>query len=583
MGRAVAIGVTILIHVSTAIALAATPATPNGQRSIFEDNPADDVAAPVTVMPPSQTRGRPADGAAVSDRSIPKPPVPSAEAQRAAEQLVREVFRSEYADASDAARQSLARKLLAQAPRTDDLAERFVLVRESADAAAAGGDFQAAEHALDHIPANFASDGRDYRLAAYQRLIARPELIELVTQACLDAADRAIAVEQFDAAEQFLQVADGPAAAAAKANPRAFVSGVAAKRNELRTRRATTQRVATAREALKRDPKDPAALAAVGRHTCLVQGDWARGLPMLADSDDPRLKPAAAAELKALKSTDPADQLEAANLWWALRRDFTGAEAAMIDAHTASIYQAIAPSLKGLRKTLAEKRVAELRRAAKPGAPPDELVVAPNAAAPGAATTSPSLPGSRRSGRLIGPSSVVFVCDASGSMLGLPFDLLKIEIRKAVAALEPHQSFNVIFFRRGRVEALSEKELLRADEQNKAAMLQWLDGVNVASNSDPIPALRLALAQRPQMLYLLTDGGFQNSDAVVAELRRSNPAKRTRISTIAFLSPDTLQRDRQPCEDLLSQIATENGGKFKIVLTTDLAGEAERRRPRNAP
>ena len=39
--------------------------------------------------------------------------------------------------------------------------------------------------------------------------------------------------------------------------------------------------------------------------------------------------------------------------------------------------------------------------------------------------------------------AVAYVCDASGSMMGLPFDLLKIELKKAIDMLEPIQAFNI--------------------------------------------------------------------------------------------------------------------------------------------
>ena len=181
------------------------------------------------------------------------------------------------------------------------------------------------------------------------------------------------------------------------------------------------------------------------------------------------------------------------------------------------------------------------------------------------------MPRDRRDLPPLAPPSVVFVCDASGSMIGLPFDLLKIELRKAVAALGPQQSFNVVFFKKGGAQALSDKELLRADEKNKAAAYEWIARQQVASNSDPIPSLRLALSQRPHMLYLLTDGWFDDNDAVIAELRRSNAARRTRINTIAFFAPDAVEADRRMCEDVLKRIAADNGGRFRVVLTSDLA------------
>ena len=184
-------------------------------------------------------------------------------------------------------------------------------------------------------------------------------------------------------------------------------------------------------------------------------------------------------------------------------------------------------------------------------------------------------------GRGVGPRSpfmgvsgnaktVAYVCDASGSMMGLPFDLLKIELKKAVDVLVPSQAFNIVFFQKGDAEAFTKQGMLVANPANKTKAYQWLSDMTVASNSNPIPSLKLVFQQKPQLMYLLTDGAFDDNDAVVAEIKRLNTGKQTRINTIAFFSPDAPASDRKVCEDVLRRIAEDNGGKFKVVLTTDL-------------
>jgi hypothetical protein len=145
-----------------------------------------------------------------------------------------------------------------------------------------------------------------------------------------------------------------------------------------------------------------------------------------------------------------------------------------------------------------------------------------------------------------------------------------MELKKAVDMLAPSQSFNICFFQKGAAEALSKQTMVVANPANKARAYQWLNDMAVASNSDPIPSLKLVFAQRPQLMYLLTDGAFDNNDAVIAEIKRLNPRKETRINTIAFFSPEAPESDRKVCEDVLRRIAEDNGGRFKVVLTTDL-------------
>lgn len=183
-------------------------------------------------------------------------------------------------------------------------------------------------------------------------------------------------------------------------------------------------------------------------------------------------------------------------------------------------------------------------------------------------------------GRGIGPKSnfmgvsgnaktVAYVCDASGSMIGLPFDLLKIELKKAVEGLYPIQAFNIIFFQEGDAASLS-KTLLVANPNNKQKAYQYLQDVRERAMSDPLKSLKLAFAQQPQLIYLLTDGAFDDNDAVINEIRKLNAAKKTHINTIAFFSPEQQTAERKACEDVLRTIASENGGQFKVVYTTDL-------------
>src|ERR1043165_3905437 len=91
--------------------------------------------------------------------------------------------------------------------------------------------------------------------------------------------------------------------------------------------------------------------------------------------------------------------------------------------------------------------------------------------------------------------TVAYVCDASGSMMGLPFDLLKIELKKAVDVLVPSQAFNIVFFQKGMAVPLNRDSMVVANPHNKASAYHWLDEEVVGRNSDPIPALRLVFAQ----------------------------------------------------------------------------------------
>ncbi|HEV2295578.1 MAG TPA: hypothetical protein VGR35_17145 [Tepidisphaeraceae bacterium] len=167
---------------------------------------------------------------------------------------------------------------------------------------------------------------------------------------------------------------------------------------------------------------------------------------------------------------------------------------------------------------------------------------------------------------------VVYVCDATGTMLGLKFKLLQKQLYKAIDILKPIQGFNVVFFKGGDSDAEWSnpfaEELVVANPANKQRVRQFIDQFQVVGKgTNPLPALRLAFQQKPQLVYFLTDGEFNNVvgyDQVLTEVRKLNADKSVKVNTIAFMSED------EKAEEALQQMARENGGRFVKVSDRDL-------------
>lgn len=167
---------------------------------------------------------------------------------------------------------------------------------------------------------------------------------------------------------------------------------------------------------------------------------------------------------------------------------------------------------------------------------------------------------------------VVYICDATGTMIGLKYQLLKKELYKALDILKPIQGFNIIFFKGGETDAdwanPFARELIVANPSNKQKARTFIENFSViGSGTNPLPALKLAFAQNPQLVYFLTDGQFDNVvsyQQVMAEVRALNPDKKVKLNTIAFLSEDA------QAEKTLADLARENGGKFAKVTERDL-------------
>jgi len=172
---------------------------------------------------------------------------------------------------------------------------------------------------------------------------------------------------------------------------------------------------------------------------------------------------------------------------------------------------------------------------------------------------------------------IVYVVDASGSMIGA-FQIVIDELARSIDALSPEQSFSVIFFQRG--EALvvpPEDRLVQAIGSEKIRALEWIeDNIIPADRSNPIEAIRRALALEPDVIFLLSNGitgsgQFEiDQEELLQMLRDLNPIdpasgrRGTQIQTIQFLDPDPL--------DTLRKIALEHSGEqgFRFLDRNEL-------------
>jgi hypothetical protein len=163
-------------------------------------------------------------------------------------------------------------------------------------------------------------------------------------------------------------------------------------------------------------------------------------------------------------------------------------------------------------------------------------------------------------------TKVIYICDASGSMMGV-FPRVRFELHRSVDVLRPIQAFNVIFFSDADVTALSKSGLVMANPQNKRKAFELADKTAAAGTTDPLPAIRLAFEQKPELIYVLTDGFDQivSFDAVIEEFRKLNADKKVKVNTILVRSAGDPELER-----VVRTIAAENGGICRIVDRQDM-------------
>ena len=160
---------------------------------------------------------------------------------------------------------------------------------------------------------------------------------------------------------------------------------------------------------------------------------------------------------------------------------------------------------------------------------------------------------------------IAFVCDASGSMLQ-KFDALKRELSKTVSQLRPSQSFSVIFFQEQSCKAL-DQNLLIAKPDTKRQADQFLGTIVPRADTNPLPALELAFKQKPDLIYLLTDGDFPDNNAVLKLIQQLDKDGKVKINTIAFVNEKDKDTDFMA---ILQKIAKDTGGVYRFVRENDL-------------
>lgn len=158
-------------------------------------------------------------------------------------------------------------------------------------------------------------------------------------------------------------------------------------------------------------------------------------------------------------------------------------------------------------------------------------------------------------------NKVVFVIDHSRSMEGgQRFEKACAELLASITAFTPRQKFCVYLYNHETLPMFGPQDdsesLLRATESNLTRLRAWVEGVLASGGTKPLDAMQRALKLRPDVVFLLTDGAFEEKDNVADSIRDANKSK-SRINTICFTN--------RLGEAQLKQIAKDSGGEYRFV------------------
>ncbi len=289
-------------------------------------------------------------------------PIPDEAAQRAALQLVRDVFEADSKNAKTAEEKSAVaeRMIQAAADTMDDPATRFVLLRVARDMAAAAGNVELAGRAVERLAAHHQVDSIEMKIQTLTKAgeaIQDVEARKAFVASAGEVIDEALAVDDFDLAVPF---AESVLTLARRTGDIDLIKDAVARGREIEGLAKQYEPVRTALAVLEANPSDAAANLVIGRYRCLVKGDWEGGLPYLALSGDAGLR--AVAEQELMLPTTAEDQAKLGDAWWDLAEQEDDDAKDRLQQRAAYWYRLSAPELAGLTKTKVEQRIADVDR-----------------------------------------------------------------------------------------------------------------------------------------------------------------------------------------------------------------------------
>jgi hypothetical protein len=288
-------------------------------------------------------------------------PVPAPLEQEESEELIKELFKADYASTAKGARAALAAKLLNQSRDETDVAARFVLLREARDIATQAHDVDVAFAAIDSMAASYAVDSLDLKREA---LAAAPtSKLTLLQKDALASAwtkliDQAVAEDEYESA---IQLAESAAVTAKKLRDSVVNALIDAKQERVEFLAKRFTELKPHFGTLLADPDDAPSNLAVGEFYSFEKNDFVGGLPQLSKSPASSLQSAAAIDQEA--GVGSADTIDAGDVWFDLAKKADKSRIVPYQARAAYWYRRALVSASGLAATKIEQRLEQLKSA----------------------------------------------------------------------------------------------------------------------------------------------------------------------------------------------------------------------------
>lgn len=164
--------------------------------------------------------------------------------------------------------------------------------------------------------------------------------------------------------------------------------------------------------------------------------------------------------------------------------------------------------------------------------------------------------------------NVAFVCDGSRWMKNKIDDLAE-ELNKTIDALAPEQSVSVVFFADDKAYGPNDAKPLPATKENKQKLKDWLAHVELGDKCTPIAGLERAFESKPDAVFFVTEGQFDNRDEVASKVDALNTKHATPVHAIPFFKNDKEDASRS-FYTFMKKLAEDNHGELKVVYVDEL-------------
>jgi hypothetical protein len=318
---------------------------------------------PATSLAPAERLAVPA---APEIEAAQKAPVPSAEEQREAQKLIREIFAEEYRQKAPDELSAFARKLVKQGLETrNDPVGRYVLLHEAMEFATKAADVAAAFVAADKIGDLYENAGatamKEDVLSKVRSSMRTTEQKKKYAEYSYQLACEALQANDFATAKTCARTAETYA--------RGRDKELQERAKDLGRQIPIYEREHGAAEkallALSANPDDPASNETYGTYLCFIKGSWKEGLPFLAKSGDKQLEEVAKLEKSASEERDAGVRCDLAELYYTIAEESKSNPLKEQNALARCLgwYKAaLKGNLQGLSKIRAEMRIKEIEK-----------------------------------------------------------------------------------------------------------------------------------------------------------------------------------------------------------------------------